>query len=154
MKRIFLALLLFLTLLSCRSSLMGTYRDSGFGRYYIKLEKDSNYRYCYSYDTYHSFSYGTWKLKKDTISFMPAILYDTIRLKYKDSLVISIDEKADLILQKDKVTYNSFLNSVYMSKDMIMHPQRIIKSTTIKFFLKNKSLYRMDNTKQFIMIKQ
>lgn len=147
-------------LLSCRSKLIGKYKDNGLGRYYLKLKKDKTYRYCYSYDTYHVFSYGIWKLKKDTLFLTKKILHDTVRLKYKDSLIISTDEKADIILQKDSITYNNFLYSLYMSNDMILHPQRIIKSSNvIKFIVKNKRLYKfkdtkVDSAKQFIMIKQ
>lgn len=146
-KKIIGLLIVFSFLLSCKSKFLGTYRDDDWGRYFIDLKKDNSYRYYYSYDTYHSFSYGIWEQRRDTLFLTPKILYDTVRLKYKDSLIISIDEKADIILQKDSITYNNFLYSVYMNNDMLMHPQRIIKSNTVKFFVKHKRLYRMNNAK-------
>ncbi|MCU7615618.1 hypothetical protein NZ698_00290 [Chryseobacterium sp. PBS4-4] len=133
--------IVFSILLSCKSNFIGKYRDNDWGRYFIDLKKDNSYRYWYSYDTYESFSYGIWEQRKDTLFLTPKILYDTVRLKYKDSLIISIDEKADLIVQKDSIKYNNFLYSIYMSKDMLLHPQRGWSTNTIKLVPKRNGFY-------------
>lgn len=56
-------------------------------------------------------------------------------------MILSIDEKPDLIIQNENIKYNDFLYSIYMQDDMLMHPQRIETEYDLRFIVKGNKLY-------------
>jgi hypothetical protein len=145
-RNIFYVILVSWSLTSCKNNITGVYRENDLGSYFIDLKKDSSYRYRYSYDTYHKFSYGIWEIRKDTLFLKPKILYDTVRLKHKDSLIISLDEKPDLILQKDNLNYKSVFYSISMDNNMLLHAQKFQLENTIKLISKRRRLFPINRT--------
>lgn len=113
--RIFLYVIVLLGLSSCKSkSVVGAYKDA-YDDFYdcrVKIEDNHTYFYsCYSHLAGGGWSYGTWDLKKQTLYFTTKALYDIIRLKNKDTLVLSLDRKPDLF--KDETKNYKLLLSLY-----------------------------------------
>lgn len=74
------------------------------GEYYnhfgnkLKINSDKTFLYTWHFDLASSWSKGKWKIKNDTIYFDVIPVYDTLRRpNLKDSLVLSIDQKPQLI---------------------------------------------------------
>lgn len=64
----------------------------------LKIYSDKTFLYTWHFDLASSWSKGKWKTKNDTIYFEVIPIYDTLRRpNLKDSLVLSIDQKPQLI---------------------------------------------------------
>jgi hypothetical protein len=87
-----------------RSNFVGHYRDY-FGNH-IDINSDSTFKYSYFFDLMSSWTRGTWRKKNDTIYLKTILIYDTLKYKegngkFVDSLVLSKDEKPELITSPD-----------------------------------------------------
>lgn len=74
------------------------------GEYYnhfgskLKINTDRTFLYTWNFDLASSWSKGKWKMKNDTIQFEVIPVFDTLRrANLKDTLVLSIDQKPQLI---------------------------------------------------------
>ena len=64
----------------------------------LKINSDKTFLYTWNFDVASSWSKGMWKMKNDTIYFDVIPVYDTLRrTNLKDTLVLSIDQKPELI---------------------------------------------------------
>lgn len=84
--------------------LINIQHESVDGKYYnhfgnkLEINSDKTFLYTWSFDLASSWSKGKWKMKNDTIYFEVIPVYDTLRREnLKDSLVLSIDQKPQLI---------------------------------------------------------
>ena len=79
----------------------GKYRDH-LGSH-VELRSDSSFKYEWHFDLTSSWTTGTWSNHNDTIIFSIKLVYDTLRLhneipkKETDTLVLSLDEKIDIL---------------------------------------------------------
>jgi len=74
------------------------------GEYYnhfgsnLKINSDKTFIYTWNFDLASSWSKGKWKIKNDTVYFQTIPIYDTLRRpNFKDSLVLSVNQKPELI---------------------------------------------------------
>jgi hypothetical protein len=84
-----------------QENIVGKYRDNNGS--YIEIKSDSTFIFKWAFSMSGSWSVGKWTAKKSTIYFEINPIFDTLRtydennnLK-KDTLVFSIDEKAEVI---------------------------------------------------------
>ena len=87
------------------------------GEYYnhfgskLKINRDSTFLYNWNFDLASSWSKGKWRMKNDTIIFEVIPVFDTIRKSnVKDTLILSLDEKPELITEKN-ISITHFLSS-------------------------------------------
>ncbi|MFC7348996.1 hypothetical protein ACFQO9_19940 [Chryseobacterium zhengzhouense] len=130
-------------IISCANipTLNGTYK---FGECIIDLKVDSTYIYeCDSHLMGKRWSYGLWKCTNDTIYFTPKVLYDTIRLKTKDTLILSENQIPELIELKDQTVYNNILHKI--QSELGIHHQKVnYMFPKKKLVRKNNNLYELD----------
>ncbi|MCX8525976.1 hypothetical protein OF897_18845 [Chryseobacterium formosus] len=109
-----------LIIISCTNAkeIVGEYsRSDNYSKCILDLKSNNTYLYgCYSHLLGDNCSYGTWKIRKNTMYFMPKLLYDTIRLKNKDTLIISSNYPPELINRKDTENYN---NLMYLAQSQL-----------------------------------
>ncbi len=87
------------------------------GEYYnhfgskLKINSDSTFLYNWNFDLASSWSKGKWKIKNDTIYFKIMPVFDTLRrTSLKDTLILSMDEKPELITERNG-SITQFLSS-------------------------------------------
>jgi hypothetical protein len=142
--------MLFLYCFQACTNLIGNYKSKNNGRFQhtIKINKDHTYFYVSSpHMTGDMWSFGTWTKKGNVLIFKPQPFYDTVKLTNKDTLVLSLDQKHDLIIQHENEKYFSVLYEIY-SKDN-MYPQNIkFVPFMNKLIIKRKKLYKLDENKK------
>lgn len=135
-------IILLLNIYSCSHKVSGEYiNDERTGHYKIKFTNNKTYIYSYSHDTWQHFSYGRWRQKKDTVYLSSEGLYDTIRVNGKDSLILSLDQKSDLITVEERVKMALFWaqlpSSIHLQNQMFQLPlQKLIIKKRRLFTLK------------------
>ena len=87
------------------------------GEYYnyfgsnLKINSNGTFLYNWHFDLASSWSKGKWKMKNDTLYFEIIPILDTLRrANLKDTLLLSIDEKPELITERNG-SITQFLSS-------------------------------------------
>jgi hypothetical protein len=120
------------------------------GEYYdyfgskLKINPDSTFLYEWNFDMASSWSKGKWKINNDTIYFSVIPILDTLRIApKKDTLILSLDQKPELITDKNgSITH--FLSSGGQNRQQM-------KS---KLFYKDNKLYVIGKHGKLIMKEQ
>lgn len=114
---------------SAQSRTVGTYADY-FGRK-LELNADSTFDYSYHFDLYSTWTQGVWSLRNDTVYFKWLPVYDTIRItnppgQFKDSLILSLDRKAEGVGPPDeKVLYSGGQNYYPYPQKLFYHRDKL-----------------------------
>lgn len=152
-KKIYWSILFLYCFQAC-TSVVGKYKNTDdVYLYTIEISKDHTYLYTVSsHLAGDRWSYGTWTQKNNTLFLKPQPFYDTVRLKNNDTLVLSIDQKHDVIIQRQNEKYCSVLYEIY-SKDN-MYPQNIeLVPFMNKMIIKRKKLYEFNKNGKKIYCK-
>lgn len=137
--------ILFLYCFQACTSVVGNYKNTG-GVYLYTIEINKDHTYFYTASSHlagERWSFGTWTQKNNILFLKPQPFYDTVRLKNNDTLVLSIDKKHDLIIQRQKEKYFSVLYEIYSKGNM--YPQNIkFVPFMNKMIIKRKKLYEFN----------
>lgn len=143
-----LIILSFLIMISCMHTekIVGKYkRNDNYNNCILNLKANNTYLYsCYSHMSGKRWSYGSWKVKKNIIFFAPELLYDTVRLRNKDTLIISENQTPELFNRKEIEEYNNLLYlaqselGIFSQNIGYIFPQK-------KLLRKNNRLYQFNN---------
>lgn len=140
MKKIIVCLLI---VSSCANvkTVYGTYKHDD-----VTLELKPDNTYLYEYPTHlmgKRWAYGEWKSKRDTLYFTPIAVYDTVRLKNKDSLILSENKTPDLIQLKQQTDYTNILYQVFTQVGIFRQDVKNLFYKN-KLVRKNNKLYSID----------
>ena len=134
--KLILSIIALLICLSVRGQNVVARYEDHFG-YTLILKPDSSFEYTWRFDLESSWNKGRWTLNEDTLIISTVLLYDTLRTSLlsgqtHDSLVISKDEKSELIM----TLYPGYITSGCQNR---MPPP-------LKLYYSRNRLYRFSNT--------
>lgn len=128
--KIYLILLLIFLFGNSKTSVSGEYHDY-FGNK-LEINSDSTFLYNWNFDLASSWSKGKWTIKNDTIYFSVIPVFDTLRISEKDSLILSSDEKSEIITDKN-----------VMFGDLLSGGGQNRKTMPSKLYYKGNKLYEI-----------
>ncbi len=101
----------------------------------IELKSDSTFIYNWNLDLASSWSNGKWKVENNTIFLNVIPIMDTLKIvndnRYSDSLILSSDQKANLIKKEE-----TFINALAGGGQNRQKPPK-------KLYIRNGKLFRL-----------